>query len=885
MGVILQRFISKPSSSFLISKIVNLTSKTSWLWPCLGCFLSLSLPTFAIDTAASFRPPAVPLVTSDPYLSIWSMGDQLTATNTAHWTDRAQPLVSLIRIDGKTWRLMGRDPQVVPAFPQVGVKVTPTRSIYDFDDERVHVTLTFMTPALPDQLDILARPLTYLTWEIHSVDGQNHAVSIYDSTSTALAVAEPTQGVTWQREPAGSITALKCGVVNQTLFEPRGDHVRIDWGYAYAAAPAGQSKACIGSEADLEKEFTGTGDLPDKDDVPPAVVKERHPAMAFIFNLGSVGSEAVSRHVMITYDELYEIKFSGQKLLPYWKRDGATASELLQGAEKDYAGLIPQCENFDQRLMTDMTKVGGADYAQIGALAYRQTLAGCGLAADANKQPLFFTKENTSNGDIATVDVLFPASPLFLLVSPTLAKALVVPALAYAASDRWKFPNAPHDLGTYPVGSATGDAGEAMPVEESGNLLILCDAIAKADGNTDFVAPWWPQLTRWAKFLEQYGLDPENQLCTDDFMGHLAHNSNLSIKAIIALGAYGDLCERRGDSANATKYRDMARADALHWMKAADDGDHYRIAFDQPNTWSQKYNLVWDKILGLHIFPLEVARKELAYYKSKMNIYGVPLDSRTKLGDMDHVFFSATLADDPADFGALIHPSYTYLSLTSIHVPLADTYQTDQLHGWGMHARPVVGGIFARMLTAPEVWKKWAAADTAKPGPWAPIPPLPVLSVLLPADPKTPFIWRYTTQAPASDWTSATFDDSTWLQAASTAGKPNPDPKNPKKVLEVDAWRRLTLALPDRLPSHLQWILSGISNGEIYINGVLAGIVASHGNREAQDIPPAAQPFLQPGATILIAVHTKGRNDGMIDIALGTTATPGDLPLSTNEAK
>jgi len=452
--------------------------------------------------------------------------------------------------------------------------------------------------------------------------------------------------------------------------------------------------------------------------------------------------------------------------------------------------------------------------------------------------------------------------------------------LIYSTSPRWKFDFAPHDIGVYPQanaqvyggGEAPGNESDKMPVEESANMILLCDAIAKMEGNADFASRWWPQLSRWEAYLEKYGLDPEDQLCTDDFMGHLAHNANLSVKAILAIAAYGDLCARRGDMAGAKRYGALAHTDAKHWMEVAADGDHYRNAFDKPGTWSQKYNLVWDRILGLNIFPASVAKTEVAFYKKSRLQYGVPLDSRTHLTKSDWTVWSATMADNPDDFGAMVAPLYDYVHTTTAHVPFTDSYVTDNIHSDGMHARPVIGGVFIKMLADPATWKRWASQDRTKTGRWADAPALPVVTEVVATSQSRPVTWKYTLQSPGVGWTSPTFNDTAWAQGPGGFGTAN----TPGAVVGTvwntsDIWLRRTITVPAGVnPAKLQFLAYHDEDVEIYVNGVLAtreaGYVTSY---QLLEIRPEAQALLRPGRPVTLAVHCHQTGGGQgVDVGL-----------------
>ncbi len=662
------------------------------------------------------RAPAVPLVVHDPYFSIWSPSDKLAESMTRHWTGGAiHALCGMVRIDGKTYRIMGAKPQELPAMYQTNLKILPTRTIYEFKEAGIHLTLTFTTPVLPNDLDVLSRPVTYLSWDVRSLDNQEHQVSLYYDNSAELVVNTPDQKVVWSRPEVPGLKVLRIGSQDQPVLQKAGDDLRIDWGYLYVAAPTADGlSSVIAQDEKVRDAFAKSGRLPEGDDTRmPRAVKDEFPVAAYAFDLGKVGGQSVARHLMLAYDDIYSIEYLGQKLRPYWRRNGMEAAELLQVAEKQFADLAGRCKTFDEKLVADLTRAGGEGYANLCALSYRQAIGGHKLAAAPDGRPLLFSKECFSNGCIATVDVIYPAAPIFMFLSNDLLKASVTPVFDYAAMDRWKFPFAPHDLGTYPKANGQVYGGgekteeNQMPVEESGNMLIIAAVICQLDGNTAYVNKYWPQLARWAAYLKEKGLDPPNQLCTDDFAGHLAHNANLSIKAIMALGAYAKMCDMAGKKDEAVQYRRTAETFAREWIKMADNGDHYRLAFDRAGTWSQKYNLVWDRLLDLKLFPLDVAAKEITFYKTKLNRFGLPLDNRANYTKTDWETWTATLAATRADFDALMKPVYEFVNHTPQRVPLTDWYETKDARQVGFQARTVIGGVFIKMLDDPAVWNKW----------------------------------------------------------------------------------------------------------------------------------------------------------------------------------
>lgn len=654
---------------------------------------------------STFRPPAVPLVTMDPYISVWSMTDKLTDDWPRHWTGGIMGMFGMVRIDGKAYRWCGPAAIDVPAMEQISLNVSPLISRYQFTAGGVDLIVEFCSAAQDQVLNVPVEPLSFITLRTRSVDQKAHEVSLYFDVTGEWSTKSSDEKINISRYKVMGRNVMTISSAEQPVLQHRGDRIRIDWGRLYLFPPSQQTETIIGAHDTVRQSFADTGKLPLTDELDfPKSVNENWPVAAMAIptvRLYQKHPENEER-IFIVYDQQSSIEYFKRPLDAFWRRNGgdlkqvfsqtADALDTMNGGATAYSAREP---HFDAT---------PPSYNQILALAYRQCLAGHGLVEDLNGDLLMFAKENTSNGCIATVDVIFPACPFFLYFSPELMKANLRPVLDYASMPRWKFPFAPHDLGTYPKANGQVYGGgekteeDQMPVEETANMLLMMDAVARVEKNTKFASKYVEILKKWANYLLEKGFDPENQLCTDDFTGHLAHNANLSIKAIIAIRAYADLLEMMGKKEEAKPFIEKAQQWAKDWVKAADDGDHFRLAFDKPGTWSQKYNLVWDKLLGFGLFPQEVIDKELKFYAKHFNKYGLPLDSRATFTKDDWQIWTGSLTSSPADFAPYADTIYKMLNETTSRVPFTDWHDTISGETRGMYARTVIGGVFMKLL-------------------------------------------------------------------------------------------------------------------------------------------------------------------------------------------
>lgn len=592
---------------------------------------------------------------------------------------------------------------------QTDVNVLATSTYYTFEQAGVKLDVVFTAPMLLDDLFRMATPANYISFCVTPTDNQEHDVQIYLGVSPELTVYQNAQPVQWQLGRSG-VDYARVGANPNNPLSRSGDGVILNWGYLYLMGYNGSVN--VGNPLSVQAKFFESGELDPltaRLKTGNAVGFSEYPTLAYVHDFGTVSNTAAS-HTIIGYDDTYAMKYLDRNYRGYWTQKYRSIQSAMNDLEANYDEIMTRCRQQDSTLYEDAFAVGGKEYAELLSGSFRQVIAAHKMFEDEHGHLMFFSKENFSGGMVNTLDVTYPSEPLFLLYNVELAKAMLTSMMEYAESDRWGFDFAPHDLGAYPIANgqvysitrpnANGGYDNNMPIEESGNMLCLMATIAMIDGNADYPAQYWETLKTWADYLSANGQDPENQLCTDDFAGHLAHNANLALKAIFGVAGFAEMARLKGDSETANSYLERAREMAAKW--AVDDLDrtrnHYKLTLDRNGTWSQKYNAVWDALWHLNLLPEEVMKRELSYYLTRQQPYGLPLDSRDLTTKSDWVMWTASMAADADEFRLFMLPIYKYVNETPDRVPIVDRHHADTGRMVGMQARSVIGGYWMRLL-------------------------------------------------------------------------------------------------------------------------------------------------------------------------------------------
>lgn len=677
----------------------------------LLALLAIAAPACA-ELVSGFRPPSIPIIVLSPTISMWVNADKLTDDWIRHWNGKTMAMSGMARIDGTAYRFLGINPANVTAMSQDSLTVKPTQTIASFSAAGVQLNLTFSQSAFPQNLELYARPLAYITVAVASLDGSKHSVQVYLDHASDVLVNDQGTLVDWSDESksmdqsANAVKVFKMGTYDNIPFSNRGDGVKNEWGHVYFATNSARLTESVQAFSDAARQnFALNQPLPATDNRKPREAQDQWPGSIFVLDFGGVTTPQ-SDYFIFAFDDVESMFYFHQHQKPYWRHlFGDSVSNMLAKAFTDYTSIISACNAADASQIAAMTKASGAEYATIGALVHRQTTGATILTWNDERQQVWgYMKEISSDGDISTVDVIFPASPFFVLQGPELLRLTLLPVLAYGMNEtdiQYRLPWAPHHLGAWPVADIIGEQQEQMPMEESANMLIMLAGIAQQQSNkVDWLKPYWPALQTWAEYLNASLPDPGNQLCTDDFEGPSPHNVNLALKGILGLASYSLLLKYNGQSDASAQFYGYATKYAADWQSMGIDksGDHYKLQFDLDNTWSTKYNLMWQYALGLNVFPQKIADNEVAWYLAHPNEHGIPLDSRGPLVKCDWLSWAAAFATKPADAATMLKYVYDFAHTTSSRVPLTDFYDSKKNTQIGFQARPVMGGWFARLL-------------------------------------------------------------------------------------------------------------------------------------------------------------------------------------------
>ncbi|CAO1620100.1 unnamed protein product [Parajaminaea phylloscopi] len=711
---------------------------------------------------APIRPPSLPLAVKGPYVNAWlpagnyldstppnkvGNGGYLAGQEPAFWTsgygatgDFRLGWHGFIRIDNTTYQWMGdafgRTVRQGKNAEQLSAEFTATKTIFRFEAAGVRFNVTFMTPVWPDDLVRQSIPLSYLHFELDTASAEGRSVQVYADIDERWITAHT---MDFENYPYNQDFKDLKGVARwylqrdkpqvYTEFRQRAEWGNVTWAVRDRAALYARNNNNVVTQL----EFLDTGILSNHRDR----VAGDNNAFAYAVDFDAQKSPADIVFAIGQFRDPYvnyiRAKNPGNGRNESFQQDryglwaaNFTMDEAVTFFVNDFENALKHCTKLDAKIAADARAVvgGGAvgdHYAAITQLSVRQSLATTELTISKDKKggwntsdTLMFLKEISSNGDMSTVDVMFPQFPLLTYLNPELLRLLMLPIFEYTESGLYPNKWCVHDLGVYPNAFGHNDGNdEPMQVEESGNMILMTLHWAQLVGKKaakPFLRQHYRIMQQWAEFLVEDSLVPASQLSTDDFAGVLANQTNLALKGIEGIAAMGVIADWIGESKNASYYANVSSTYIQKWQKyaIAKKGTHTKLAYQDEDSWGTLYNLFGDRLLNLKLVPKSIYDLQDSWYPKVAQQWGVPLDSRHNWTKSDWEMFASAISPSNSTRNLFINKLFSFYTNGRTDAPATDLYESttgdfpkqpfDPLIYF--IARPVVGGHFMHLALA-----------------------------------------------------------------------------------------------------------------------------------------------------------------------------------------
>ncbi|EKG20477.1 protein of unknown function DUF1793 [Macrophomina phaseolina MS6] len=690
-------------------------------------------------------PPSYPLAVRNPYLSAWMPGNDaldLPSKQAEFWAGSKLGWTVMASVGDDVYSLFGmpNPPTGVKPANVTGGQYTSTLSSFNLTAGDVNFTLSFLSPVFPgvddDSLRQQSLPLSFLTVTAEPQSGQP-AVRIYSDighewlgnehgpTDFNLTKSNSGTNYMWSWDREGS-----DGVYEET----KGNMAQ--WGRVFYASniQSGVTTTMgFGKRDDIRANFVNTKSLDSLQAAAPQWTGDGIPVSGYSHDLGKVSkSSQVVFGIGMTREK--GIRFYGRDETYYYHAKYPKREQLITAVSDAFDALDDTrraCLNLDNKIEQESLRVGGQNYSDITTLSLRQVFGAMDITIPADSlntsQVNAWMKEISSNGDIQTLDIIEPAAPLFYWLSPGYIRLMLRPVLVYLETGKWPYEWAVHDLGDrahehggYPraVGHDNGKS-EEMPLESTGNLLILAHMYSKASTNSQdvnrFLSDHKPLFTKYANYLKNKGLVPSNQLSTNDGLGPFPNQTNLAIKAAVGLNAYAAMYN---NDTLSTAAKEMANKIINKEYGLSSDGTHLTFTYGKDDSWFLMFNLYSDVLLGLNTFPSRIIEMQSNWYQQLqakiLSQGGVGLNigspPKADFGTSMWTFHAGASAEGNAksEVGKMfIDDVHRFISNRRNRVPLCDRWFINgpmaglaSPRPTSFRARPVVGGHFAFLARA-----------------------------------------------------------------------------------------------------------------------------------------------------------------------------------------